>query len=827
MAIKHYSNIFLNKTAEAHNYKSKSQGGRGNSLPPRNRIEHGQMIQKKLQDIWERVEDQKNDTTAVSLNTKLGTYLEFESAYNFILTTKSLESTRDGIKLLNVRKETEDGETFVSKATVFIPKGKENHFIKKVNEYLTKQTKKGNPANANLIASINDIKIAVLESFWTGSKEWIPKEELIWCEVWISSDSDEEEAEFRNVLKTLSIESKREKISFPERRVLFLKVNSRLLQLLIESTHLIAEIRRATETAAFFVDLENAEQTEWANELLKRLRVNENSKTCISILDTGINNGHMLIKPILDDKDCYTYESQWGSYDHNGHGTSMAGLSAFGDLQNALECNYEIAIDHSLESYKILPPKGENNPQLYGALTTESVSNLIIDNPNKQRIICMAITAPIYETGDGSPSSWSASIDELTSGHIDGIQKLFLVSAGNVQEREDWINYPNSNIMRTVQNPGQSWNAVTVGAYTEKCTIDNEQYGNLETVARSGELSPYSPTSAMWDNKWPIKPDIVLEGGNIIKDTLGCYGGEDTLSLLTTNYLPNKNQFTTICATSAATAQAAWMSAKLQNKYPNAWPETIRALLIHSAAWTDAMKNQFLEGNNKTNYRMLLRTCGYGVPNLDKAIECANNSVNLIIQSELQPFDKIKSEYKSKDMNIHEIPWPKEVLEQLFDSKVEMKITLSYFIEPGPGEIGWKDRYRYPSCALRFDVNGSDSKEVFMNRISKAVEEENNDIIKSGGGNVNWVLGPNNRNVGTIHSDVWQGTAASLATSNLIAVYPAVGWWRERHHLGRWNHKIRYSLVVSISSPKVTTDLYTPIMNKIKVDNKIKVEIPI
>lgn len=825
MEIKTYSNIFLDKTGEAHNYTSKSQGGSGNDLPPRNRIEHGKMIRNKLKDIWKRVDNEKKETTAISLNTRFGTYLEFESTPNFILTTKSLESTRDGIKLLNIRKEIKDKETFVSKATVFIPKGKENHFLKKVNGYLTEETKKGNPVNQNLIASINNIKIAVLESFWTGSKEWIPKEDLIWCEVWISSDSDEEESEFRNILEALNIESKREKISFPERRVLFLKANKLLLQQIIESTHLIAEIRRATETAAFFVNLENAEQTEWANELLKRLRVNENSNTCISILDTGINNGHMLLKPILNDNDCYTYESEWGTYDHNGHGTSMAGLSAFGDLQNILERSDEIVIDHSLESYKILPPRGENDPQLYGAITTESVSNLIIDNPNKHRIICMAVTAPIYETGDGSPSSWSAAIDELTSGYIDGVQKLFLVSAGNVQDRDDWINYPNSNITRAVQNPGQSWNAVTVGAYTEKCTIDNEQYGNMETVARSGELSPYSSTSVLWDNKWPIKPDIVLEGGNLIKDTQGCYGGEDALSLLTTNHLPNKNQFTTIWATSAATAQAAWMSAKLQSKYPNAWPETIRALLIHSATWTDAMKNQFLVSTNKTDYRKLLRTCGYGVPNLNKAIECANNSVNLIIQSELQPFDKVKSGYKSKDMHIHKIPWPKEVLEQLFVTPVEMKITLSYFIEPGPGEIGWKDRYRYPSCALRFDVNGSDTKEVFMSRISKAVEDENNDIIKSGGGNVNWVLGPHNRNVGTIHSDVWQGTAAALSTSDLIAVYPAIGWWRERHHLGRWDHKIRYSLVVSISTPEIKTDLYTSIMNQIKVANQIKVKI--
>lgn len=825
MEIRHYNNIFLDKTAEAHRYISRKQGGESLKIPPRNRIEHGRKIQNKLQEIWKQVEESDRTRSAVSLSTRQGTYLEFESKPDFALSTKSLEFAPSGIRILNIRKEeTQDG-LIINKATVFIPKGKENYFLKKVDAYINEDDKRSNkPKNQKLISSIEDIKLAVLESFWIGMKEWMPKDEAVWCEVWLSIDSDEAESQFRQITSSLGIEIKKEKLSFPERRVVVLKANRVMLKKIIESTHLVAEIRRATETAAFFVNLENKEQTEWALELLERLNVNPKTNTCISILDTGINNGHMLIKPVLKDENCYAYDVKWGTFDHNGHGTKMAGLSIFGDLQTALECNDEIALDHCLESYKILPPNGENLPELYGAITAESVSSLIIENPDKKRVICMAVTAPKYETGDGSPSSWSAAIDELTSGYIDDIQKLFLVSAGNINDRDDWSNYPDSNITRTVQNPGQAWNAVTVGAYTQKCTFDVEAYGEKEVVAKVGELSPYSSTSMSWESKWPIKPEIVLEGGNLIKDSFGCFECED-LSVLTTNHNPQQSQFTTICATSAATAQAAWMAAKLQSMYPNAWPETIRALLIHSAEWTDAMKKQFLDGSSKNDYKKLLRTCGYGIPNLERAIQCANNSVNLIIQSELQPFDKQKDRYVSKDMHIHEIPWPKDVLEQLFDTQVEMKITLSYFIEPGPGEIGWKDRYRYPSCALRFDVNGSDTKEVFMSRISKAIEDENNDIARSGGGNVQWLLGPNNRNVGSIHSDVWQGTAAALATSNLIAVYPAVGWWRERHHLGRWDHKIRYSLVVSISTPEITADLYTPIINKIKVENKVKVEI--
>lgn len=75
-----------------------------------------------------------------------------------------------------------------------------------------------------------------------------------------------------------------------------------------------------------------------------------------------------------------------------------------------------------------------------------------------------------------------------------------------------------------------------------------------------------------------------------------------------------------------------------------------------------------------------------------------------------------------------------------------------------------EDRYKYPSCALRFDVNGSDTKEAFIGRITRS-EEENNYNTRSGGGNVQWLLGPNSRTVGSIHYDVWKGTASGLSTS--------------------------------------------------------------
>lgn len=153
-----------------------------------------------------------------------------------------------------------------------------------------------------------------------------------------------------------------------------------------------------------------------------------------------------------------------------------------------------------------------------------------------------------------------------------------------------------------------------------------------------------------------------------------------------------------------------------------------------------------------------------------------------------------------------------------------MRVTLSYFIEPGPGEIGWQDRYRYPSHALRFAVNGPGEEEGhFVQRINRLARDEGEHPGTEGPGD-RWVIG-DARNVGSVHSDIWQGSAADLANSNLIGIYSAVGWWRERHYLGTWNRDCRYSLVVSIESPIQNIDIYTPVA--IQIGLTVPIEVPV
>lgn len=414
----------------------------------------------------------------------------------------------------------------------------------------------------------------------------------------------------------------------------------------------------------------------------------------------------------------------------------------------------------------------------------------------------------------GKPSSWSAAIDMEASGYDDNERRLVIVAAGNTSFGKRHL-YPDSNMTDSVQDPGQSWNAITVGAFTEKGSIDQTQFPNWAAIAPYGDLSPCSCTSMDWKGGWPVKPDLVMEGGNMAIDPgTGLADYIDSLDLLTTNRDFLIKPLVTTGDTSASTALVSRMAAIIMAHYPELWPETVRALLIHSADWTQAMIDRFHDGK-RGGIRSLLRCCGYGVPNLDNAIWSAQNSLTMIVQDSLQPYDKKKSEFKTKDMHIHAIPWPVDVLLELGNTPVEMRITLSYFIEPNPARRGWTRRYRYASHGLRFDVKTpEETLDQFRQRINRAAhDEEMGTKSKSDAGR--WKIGPDLRGLGSLHSDRWQGAAAELATRGYVAIFPIIGWWRERHRLGRWDKRARYALVISISTPEENVDLYATVQNMI------------
>lgn len=215
-----------------------------------------------------------------------------------------------------------------------------------------------------------------------------------------------------------------------------------------------------------------------------------------------------------------------------------------------------------------------------------------------------------------------------------------------------------------------------------------------------------------------------------------------------------------------------------------------------------------------------LRVYGYGVPDLNRALWSAGSNATMIIEDKLQPFDQFTDDknakkIKTRDMQLHQLPWPKDVLEQLGGTTIRLRVTLSYFIEPSPGRRGWKDKHRYQSHGLRFDIKRpTETVEEFLKRKTKSAWNEDQESANSSD-DVEWAIGSKLRCRGSIHSDVWTGSAAQLAAAGVFAVYPVTGWWKERPQLERWDRSARYSLILSLETDATNVDLYTPIKNLI------------
>jgi hypothetical protein len=807
--------LFIKDPAKTELYRHPVSGGGSEfRLPPRNRKTHGRKLLSQLQRLRHEAEAVGKEQAAFGIGIENGIYVEFESEPDFDLKSESLEAIRSGIELVNVRRV--GRKTY---AVCFVPEGQISHFVKLVVAYLENETKKGNPRNRPLVESISAIRRAVLEALWTDEAAELPEAgRAFWWEVWLRA-GDKRDAFlsfFRDSAAHLGLSVTAGNLRFPDRTVLLAHGTKAQMSRSVELLNSIAELRKAKETAEFFTAMTPPKQQALVDDAISRMEWPMPAAPAVCLLDTGVNNEHPLLRPALEPSDMHTYDPAWSVTDHSGHGTEMAGLALHGDLTEVLVSSFPTIVSHRLESVKILPPRGQNPPDLYGAITTEAIARAEIEAPERQRTFCMAVTTTDFRD-KGKPSSWSASLDKLASGADDGKQRLIIVSAGNTDPVFRHL-YPNSNNTDQVHDPGQSWNALTVGAFTEKIGIDPVQYPDWTPIAPQGDLSPCSCTSRIWQRPWPLKPDVVMEGGNMAIDPgTGTADFIDSLSLLTTNWHFTQRSLVVSGDTSAATAQAARVSAMIWVAYEDYWPETIRGLVAHSADWTEAMKRRFQPLLTRNQKETLLRNCGFGVPSLEKALWSARNALTLVAQDSLQPFDKFDKGYKTRDLNLHHIPWPVDTLEGLGETQVEMRVTLSYFVEPNPARRGWTRKYSYMSHGLGFEVKTpTETLDEFRRRINQIArnQETGGRLSKSDAGS--WFLGPDLRALGSLHSDRWNGSAAELAQRGVVAVYPVIGWWRERHQLGRWDKRARYSLIISISTPETDVDLYTPIVNLIK-----------
>lgn len=831
--------LLLSGIGRNEDFQSRNQV-RGAGVPLRGRHTHGIALRQQYSDALARHQARQSEPV-VPITDETGIYVEIVGFSDVELPLDKLENR--AFKLRSCRKV--DGREI---ATVFIPDSQRDAFQKKVHEYLNKDRANGKPANQALIDSIAEIKLADLRSFWTDDLALFPKAPVqpVWWELWLKKRatylSTQEVAD--QLAERLNAELSNTSLSFFDSFVILIKASVEQLESAPELIANLEELRRAKQTPNAFISMPAKEQHEWVSELADRIRLDKNTTTAITVLDTGINYNHPLLSHATTQQLAQAWEPSWPLYDdyqpsyplapYNDHGSKQAGLAALGELDDSLLATHEIWLTYRIESGRILPPASNNDPELYGAITVGTAAKLEINNPEFSRVYSLAVTSPT-DSISGQPSSWSAEIDQFAFGLEDELQRLFVISAGNNASLCATVDYWDQVHLADIEDPAQAWNALTVGGYTEKTTNDDPSFAGWAPFAKPGDVAPASRSSVNWGWKKqaPYKPDVVAEGGNRLLSPDGTEVSDaDVVSLLTTSGRASGQLFETTKDTSAACALVSRQAALLMAEYRGYWPETIRGLIVHSAGWTPQMWKRFgllqKDQSPSNAAKTMLRCVGYGVPSLDRARYSANHALTLIVQDTLQPFTKpgakASGDPKLNEMQLYQLPWPIEELRKLPpELTIKLRVTLSYFIEPNPGRRGYRQRYSYQSHGLRFNVirpgQPLENFRAAINRVANDATEDYQGVEGDGSG---WLLGTRIRTRGSLHSDTWTGSAADLVDMHTLAVYPVGGWWKYRAGEKRWQNRVRFSLIVSIDVPDSEVDIYSEVENQIETSVQVE-----
>jgi hypothetical protein len=498
---------------------------------------HGVSMQREMASALAE-QDRAREEGSLEELAALGVIVTIEASPGFPLSLDSLEqlsrhrvAPRPKWLLLSVSPETEDSP---ERALVWISDEYREAFLRLFEDYLdiNKDTTGGNPRNRTLIANMAQIRATVLRDLWQSDGE-PPTTGLHWWEVWLRPDPDAVDLA-QEYATRVQLRIAPNHLRFDRRHVVWIEARWDQLQPLPFTAVPVTELRRP-QFVDTIQDLDFVEQMEWAEDLAGRVVPASVTAPAVCLLDTGVRRTHVLLDASLAESDMHSIVGEPAG-DLHGHGTLMAGLALMGPLDDALLGNHTVTLRHRLESVKFLPDKGKppHDPLSYGVVTAEGVARPAIAH-TRRRVFCMPITNPADRTGE--PSLWSAAVDALAAGTDVGrsdsgiallgppdpdAARLLVVSAGNIRDRFE-LDYQQLGDLSPIEDPAQSWNALTVAAHTELTQVpSNPSYRGWRAVADKGDISPHSRTGVIaGGSQWPIKPDICMEGGNILTEERG------------------------------------------------------------------------------------------------------------------------------------------------------------------------------------------------------------------------------------------------------------------------------------------------------------------
>ncbi len=532
----------------------------------------------------------------------------------------------------------------------------------------------------------------------------------------------------------------------------------------------------------------------------------------IVVLDSGVMEQHPLIAPALGDAqvfpDALGRRSISGPADATtgGHGTGVCGVAAYGDLLASFRTGRFVPTAQ-LFSGRVTDENNEYDEDILLESQFDQAITYFLSTYPTARIVNISLGDLTKVYSDGYQTRFAAAIDDLAYRFAErGI--LIIVSSGNLQPNasrtpeETRSQYPNYLLEPEARliDPATAALAVTVGGIG--IGPEANRYWDPDVqIAIAGEAgfpSPFTRSGKGIDGA--IKPDIVEAAGDWILDRTHLRNS----GIVTAGKNFAQGQFLVSRAgTSFAAPKVANLAAQLMRRYPEYSSNLIRALIAHSAQVPKTKPAVWSNLNDSAE--QVLRVYGYGQPNLERALDAAQNEPWLLYDGQIE----------ADTFRLFELPeLPDEFLSER--GRRVMRVTLAF--DP-PTRPTRKDSYLGFSMefALYRNLDAQALADAYRtwdrnerDQLDDGVPPGRSELTRN---KINLQPSSNVRNGGTLQSAwieiVRQGWAYERGTPLYLVVLCQRMWAP-----AEITHQ-RFAVVMSLSHDKETLDLHARLRQRV------------
>jgi hypothetical protein len=541
----------------------------------------------------------------------------------------------------------------------------------------------------------------------------------------------------------------------------------------------------------------------------------------VCILDSGINTNHPLLRMAIGESESFV-EGQ-DAFDEAGHGTAVAGIALYGDVEACDQGNYWRP-EFWLYNGKVMRKCPHTHNAVYDEHTVEATLTEAVEH--FVGLGCRIFNLSLGNTNapyDGSHVRGLAYIlDVLARKH----NVLFVVSTGNFVGSEDpavplnsWREeYPDYLLHErsVIIDPAPALNVLTVGSVARHdATYDSQRYPEIHQLSPAFENQPSPFTRHGPSVKGAFKPDLVAPGGNLacpvqMRDAQW-RSDMKGLGVLTMNHQFQGNTlFKEISGTSFSAPYITHLAGRLLNEYPDASANLLRAMLVNHAslpraietAFPDEMTASYKENKATRNREIAREVAGYGLVSEGDLFRSSDNCVVLMCEEEIE----------KDSCQFYELPLPASYLRRARGVR-ELSVTLAY----APAVRTTRIEYLATHISYRL-VKGNSLKEVqaFFNKDTQKDADSRPDDAT-----LNRDIGSQQRSRGTVQSSRW-----TFKQRNPNEKWFVVVTRQDRD----WNHgdvldKEPYALVVTVADrDNEQAQLYTEIQATIELQLRAREE---